>query len=209
MTLVEVVRVIGVAVGIIGALITAPGAIPELWRLWGRPVVGVLRSPWRPAGRVRRANFGDAVGVSDAAVTITTKAAGVVGGSVPLDVQVELLRTRVDALDVSVRELREDNDQAHDDLAESLDRAERGLKNELDAIEDARRRRDATTIQVDAVGVPVIATSFLLTGLPDSMVRMGYVAWPIMGVAIVFTVLGIAHWARNRGHRVAASSEGA
>jgi hypothetical protein len=138
-------------------------------------------------------------GVAEMTIGVAAAAIGTVwapGASVA-DL-IERLRIRTDELDASIRQLREDASRDHRELTDELETVRQELSVKLRTLRSELQAREGTTVRIDGVGFPVIAASFVLTGMPEAWVRVPRGAGLLLAFAAAFTTAGAVHVLRLR-----------
>jgi hypothetical protein len=185
----DVINWVGVATGVIGALVVAPSGIPELFRLVG---VGARRLLPNRRGQSVVAM----AGLAGAGAMVAT---GVVRIGISDDAPIE---TQVPQLVRAVNQLRADLDTARQGYSEEDDK----LRQEIGRIEQDLRQTDGDIRQLieaaerqearfNARGLPLIMWSIPMTGPTNVLAENAGVAWFFISVAGIFVIFGIWPWA--------------
>lgn len=195
MVLVEIVRVMGVALGLWGAILTVPGAATRV----GRDFATLGRKLWERISGRRSANMH----VGAARGTITAGTPIVIGESrlpSPLegDVsdQIEQLRQFANGLTGRISAVQCDLTGKINELKRSQRAAEAAHTATVVALKAERQRADQATLKINARGLPLIGLSILLSGLPDTWIGCPWVGWLLLAMAGLLSIVTIVRLRR-------------
>ena len=195
--LLDLMRFAGVVVGVAGTAITAPKALREVRRI----VADSFRRLWaqRPWHKKPPPHTGSGSGT----FTFTTSASGSVGvvGVWPDDVEgrIESLRRQAERIEEDLSQFRV---QHGSDIAEmraetaALRTEHRATVEEWRAAQDSR---DQLALRLNTRGVPLIAISIVLSGMPDAYVRWSSVLVVTLIVVATVVTFIVARSARQLG----------
>lgn len=188
--LIDVLRLVGVAVALLGAVITAPSgthqlvsSVLDVMRRSGRFVMRHL--PWHhrrdvniqitPAGATSTARVGFATATSGSAWSPDD----------PIDEKIERLRKRTEALSTEIEQLRTEHRNDVAVLRTELDRLKADHQGQLAALRAEQAARDRQAAKIDATGLPLIGLGIVLTGWPDQWLPTALAAFFLFAVAVV------------------------
>ena len=195
MWLVDTVRVVGVAVAMIGAFVTAPSGFRELLNR-GRPVRGFF-ARWIPTLREHAAiRTKTVVGVAIIAGGVVTVDGWASEPDATIERRIELLGEHIDFLQQQLNHHQTATGQRFDELRTELQAVTVELRS---AVDELGRRLDLTRDEaekVDADGLPLIAVGILLGGLPDHWVAQPAVASLL--IVLAFGIVALLVLARRR-----------
>ena len=190
MVLANVVRACGVTVGVFGAVIAAWSALP----VW---LTHEIRPAWQATlARLSRRGQDATVSAKAIAAHASIYAPVVAAGRVEdpnasIDEKVVALRAYVADLEKSVQTLSRDNEQAHREMAATIDQVKIAAEDALAVLRNDMRLRDRSASLTDAHGFLVIVPAFPMTGLPDAWVNNPFVGIPLISLAVVATGYGV------------------
>jgi hypothetical protein len=198
MTLVEMVRCIGVGIALVGAFVTAPeGTLVLVRRLrsaWFwilRHLPGYHRSVTvYPKSGAATGSFGN--------VAVTAHGSAW-SPDAPLSEQIELLRKRTDQLSGRIEAVRNDLQGRVDEVRADLTAAVAEHRSTLAAVHDELARRDKHAAEIDAAGLPLIGAGIVLLGLPDRWVGTVAGATILLSITGMIVLLTFAPRLRRRG----------
>jgi hypothetical protein len=210
MSFADVVRVVGVAVALFGAFVTAPDGFRAILldaRAVGRASSSRVRNiVARIVPMLRRdqtiAPPGGHVSVSAGTATIAfTAAAGWVWvGDEPSADSIRLLRERTEDLNARLRELQTDHAARIDSLEKSLREQLNQQRETLDRHAREAVEREQRAVRLDQDGLPLIAAGIVLTGLPDPWLTP-LVAGVLLALTASLIVLWVRRWHRRQTTR--------
>ncbi|MCQ9162966.1 hypothetical protein [Arthrobacter sp. STN4] len=195
MFLVDFVRVVGVAFGLWGAILTVPGAAKRV----GRDFATLSRRVWAWVRRRQSVNvhagaargtvtFGTPIAIGES--RLPSPLAGEVGA------QIEQLRAFANGLAGRVTALQRDLAEQINALRHSLDALRLAHDAAMTKLEAERRQADQSTLTINARGLPLIGLSILLSGLPDTWIVGPWVAWFLLASAALLTIITIVRLLR-------------
>lgn len=188
--LLPAVRVVGVALGVWGAVMVSPDAAREVastvatnWlRLRAR--LGFPRNRTvQASGHAAAASVATGAGVAfDARVLVwPNDAAG----------QIEILRQRTDTLDDAVATLRTDHKEQIARVNDKIEGVRAAHRAAIAGLEARQQEQKRTDLKVNARGLPLIGASIVLSGLPDAV--MGN-PWVDIVALLLAAVVAVAVW---------------
>ena len=201
----DVIRWVGVAVSVVGAIIAAPGGtrlVLSEGRAWVGSSLVSIRSKlsWLPFLRETRhltAAIGGRSGLSGPLVR-TTHAAW--DKEAPIAEKVEALHRHVDQLQLGLDQLREDASALRSSLAQQIASVDLELKGTIVGVTNRLDREAKEAARIDARGLPLIGLGIVLTGLPDGLSRWWhpFFGWALVGTVALFTAAAIRSALRSR-----------
>jgi hypothetical protein len=188
----DFIRWIGVATGILGALVVALAALDLLWfqtRQLPRRVDDLL---CRLYGGPEPARV---VGVSAMAMAgMSISAEGTVSppADAPLDVLVRHLMQEMDALRDRVRKQERKQQADHDGLSERVNKIDIDTRASLQALAARTEEERHQDIRLAARALPLIILGIILTSVPDGLAAVGWLGWALAGISGVLALwLGV------------------
>lgn len=190
MFLVDFVRVVGVAFGLWGAILTVPSAAKRVGRdfatlsrrLWawvrGRQAVNVHAGVAK--GTVA---FGTPIAIGESRLPSTLEG--------DIDAQIGQLREFANGLAGRVTAVQRDLAEQINALRHSLDALQADHAAFAAKLEAAQRQAARETLTINASGLPLIGLSILLSGLPDVWLECPWVSWALLALAVVLAVTTI------------------
>jgi hypothetical protein len=197
--LADVIDWVGVAVGVIGAIVVAPDGFKEFLRslarlpvrlwLWLRRVV--LRKPQRHEA---------SLALTLPAVTLSgwgTLSGGKlheVDQSAPIEEQVPQLVLAVTILKATMTKLVDDLAERDRQNRERAEQATEGLSEDIARVIESIKEAGRAAAKFNARGLPLVALGILMTGPNSILAKSIWFGWCLVGAAIALIVYGIWPW---------------
>jgi hypothetical protein len=196
----DVIRWVGVAVGVAGVVLAIPDGMAAAWR-WVKRWHG---RAWTIARRLLR--------LPGQTISLRGSAAGSslgLGGNAYVhvwqqwreeasdDEKVDILHQQVEILRGLTDELRSQLDRTARDLKNDIRDAEGRVTGQLGLLASEMRGERSQASRVDARGFGPIALGIILTGLPDGLAAVTVVGWLFVLVAVVWVGLATPSWFRD------------
>jgi hypothetical protein len=195
----DVIRWVGVAVAVAGAILATPDGIASLWRFIKRRHGTVLAFARRLL-RLRR----DAIvhGVTATGHIATGGRAHVSKWQPWLpradgSLKIEILHKQVDMMLEQLNELRIQSYKISDDLEKKIKDAEARVVGQVRQLSSELRGERSQASRVDARGLGPIALGIVLTGLPDELATIATVGWLAIAASVLWTAAATPSWLRD------------
>lgn len=195
MPLIEIVRIVGVALGLWGAILTVPGAATRVGRDF--KFLGQKVWAWIRRRRPTTVHAGVAVGLSGMgglAVGSERRLPSPLPGDV--SAQIRLLTEFVNGLAGTIGALDRDLTMKIVELQQTQVAAQvahTALAAKLDA---ERQLAEKSSLTINARGLPLIGLSILLSGLPDTWVGNPWVLGVLLAVSGLLIVITLVRLRR-------------
>jgi hypothetical protein len=195
----DIIRWVGVAVAVAGAVLATPDGIASLWRFIKQRHGKVLAFV-RHLLRLRR----------DAVVHgVTATGHMTMGGRAHVSkwqpwlpradghLKIEILHKQVDIMLEQLNELRIQSYKISDDLEKKIMEAETRVVGQVRQLSSELRGERSQASRVDARGLGPIALGIVLTGLPDELATMAAVGWLAIAASLLWTAAATPSWLRD------------
>lgn len=185
--LTDVINWVGVAVGVLGAVIVAPSGFSEFVR---KIIAGVRRFiPSKPKS----------VNVSaGAASAFATAMQGYAHVGMPTGLAdhelLQYLTKRVDELSRTLLDVQKESDDRHGELKRAISRIEVGGKRSEAEIRKLISDSELQSAQFNARGLPLIAASIVMTGPTGILAECVPFGWACVAGGIGLMIYGVWPW---------------
>jgi hypothetical protein len=198
----DVIRWIGVAVAVAGAVFATPDGIASLWhpvkarylKLWAlaeQQIRRLLRRPGRVisgTGSLRLPKMG-------------LSASGEVWRDwcedADPDEKIAILHRQADLLREQIRNLSTQVDDRTASLGKEIGEAEGRVTGQLQQLASQLRGERSQASRVDARGFGPIALGIILSGIPDELATLRWLGWLAVLIAIGWTAAAAPGWLRD------------
>jgi hypothetical protein len=195
----DVIRWVGVAVGVAGVVLAIPDGIAAAWR-W---VKALSDRAWsrirRLLGHPRQIEFSGGLRLPKMGL----------GGQGYVDTwldwredaedgeKIGILHEQIESVRKMIADSRRVADRTAQDLRNDLRDAEGRVTGQLKELASEMRREATQASRVDARGFGPIALAIILTGLPDELAAVAAIGYVLIVVSLVWIVLAFPSWCRD------------
>jgi hypothetical protein len=198
--LTDVINWVGVAVGVLGAVIVAPSGFSE----FARQLLAAARRilPRRTKNVTASANL---------TVPIKLKARGYGHVTISANVSdhelVHQLMLRVDELGKTMVDVQQEFDRRHDELGREIRQIKVGGQRSEAEIRKLISERELQNAKFNARGLPLIALGIVMTGPTGILAESAPVGWIFVALGICSMLYGVWPWSVQMFHRTEGAAD--
>jgi hypothetical protein len=194
----DVIRWIGVAVAVAGAILATPAGIASL----SVYVQQQRHEAMALARRLLRRPSSVTIHLPTARITLTAPTGHVHIWQPWLpeanfELKIDILHKQIDILQGEINELRAEMDRTSDDLQRKINEAEARVEGLVRQVSSEIPGERSEASRVDARGFGPIALGIILAGVPDGLATVAPVGWLAVAVSIIWTATAWPGWLRD------------